>query len=96
MDEGYNILTLSDREAGQDRVAIPALLALSAVHQHLVRLGTRMQCGIIVETAEARETHDFALLIGYGAAAINPYLALDTLREMSASGDLKVSAEDAC
>jgi glutamate synthase (NADPH/NADH) large chain len=96
VDEGYNILTLSDRTTNGDRVAIPALLALSAVHQHLVDLGTRMQCGLIVETAESRETHDFALLIGYGAAAVNPYLALDTLCEMSAEGDIDVSPDEAC
>ncbi len=93
VDEGYNILNLSDRKAGAERVAIPALLALSAVHQHLVRLGTRMQIGLVIETAEAKETHDFALLIGYGAAAINPYLALDSLQEMSRSNDISVEAE---
>ncbi len=96
VDEGYNILILSDRGAGEDSVAIPALLALSAVHQHLLTLGTRMQCGMIVETAESRETHDFALLIGYGAAAVNPYLALDTLSAMSAEGDIEVTPEVAC
>ncbi|MCP4449349.1 MAG: glutamate synthase large subunit [Myxococcales bacterium] len=95
VDEGHNILILSDRAADAERVAIPALLALSAVHQHLVRIGTRMQCGIIVESAEVRETHDFALLIGFGAAAVNPYLALDTLHAMSESGDIAVTPQTA-
>lgn len=96
VDEGYNILILSDRAADSEHVAIPALLALSAVHQHLVRIGTRMQCGIIVESAEVRETHDFALLIGYGAAAVNPYLAFDTLAQLSADGDLDCDTATAC
>jgi glutamate synthase (NADPH) large chain len=80
IDDGHNVLILSDRGVDARRVAIPSLLALSAVQQHLVRLGIRMQVGIVVETAEAREVHDIALLIGYGAAAVNPYLALDTVR----------------
>ena len=81
IDDGHNIIVLSDRGMDARRVAIPSLLALSAVQQHLVREGTRMQAGLVVETGEAREVHDFALLIGYGAAAVNPYLALDTVRE---------------
>src|SRR5205085_12548743 len=90
IDDGHNVLILSDRGVDAKRVAIPALLALSAVQQHLVREGIRMQAGLVVETAEAREVHDFALLIGYGAAAVNPYLALDTVKaigpEMEARG----------
>ncbi len=82
IDDGHNILILSDRGCDVHNVAIPSLLALSAVQQHLVRDGIRMQCGIVVETAEVREVHDVALLVGYGAAAINPYLALDTVRAM--------------
>src|SRR5690606_19589587 len=82
VDEGYNLIILSDRGVSDSRCAIPSLLALSAVHQHLVRLGTRMQCGLMVECADAREVHDFALLIGFGAAAVNPYLALDTVRSL--------------
>jgi glutamate synthase (NADPH/NADH) large chain len=80
IDDGHNVLVLSDRGVSATQVAIPALLALSAVQQHLVREGIRMQAGLVVETAEAREVHDIALLIGYGAAAVNPYLALDTVR----------------
>jgi glutamate synthase (NADPH/NADH) large chain len=79
IDDGHNVLILSDRGVTATQVAIPALLALSAVQQHLVREGIRMQAGLVVETAEAREVHDIALLVGYGAAAVNPYLALDTV-----------------
>jgi glutamate synthase (NADPH) large chain len=84
IDDGHNIVILSDRGVDARHVAIPSLLALSAVQQHLVREGTRMQAGLVVETGEAREVHDFALLIGYGAAAINPYLALDSVRALVA------------
>ena len=84
IDDGHNVLILSDRGVDASRVAIPALLALSAVQQHLVREGIRMQVGLVVETAEAREVHDIALLVGYGAAAVNPYLALDTVTSLGA------------
>jgi glutamate synthase (NADPH) large chain len=80
IDDGHNLLILSDRGVDDRHVAIPALLALSAVQQHLVREGIRMQVGIVVETGEVREVHDLALLIGFGAAAVNPYLALDTVK----------------
>jgi glutamate synthase domain-containing protein 2/glutamate synthase domain-containing protein 1/glutamate synthase domain-containing protein 3 len=83
---GANILILSDREAGPRRIPIPSLLATAAVHHHLIRQGERMRCGIVVETGEAREVAHFALLIGYGAAAINPYLALETIHEMVDDG----------
>jgi len=86
IDDGHNVLIISDRGVDAKRVAIPALLALSAVQQHLVREGIRMQAGLVVETAEAREVHDFCLLIGYGAAAVNPYLALDTVRDLVERG----------
>ncbi len=82
IDDGANVLILSDRGCDATRVAIPSLLALSAVQQHLVREGIRMNVGIVVETAEVREVHDIALLVGYGAAAVNPYLALDTVCAM--------------
>ncbi len=88
IDEGFNVLILSDRGVDTKRVAIPSLLAVSAVHQHLVRIGTRVQTGLLLETGEAREVHDFACLIGFGAAAINPYLALDTVRDLCARGVL--------
>jgi glutamate synthase (NADPH/NADH) large chain len=95
VDAGNNILVLSDRGADSTRAAIPALLALSAVHQRLVRDGIRMYTGLVVETAEAREVHHFACLFGYGASAVNPYLALDTLRAMAEAGELQVDHEKA-
>jgi len=84
IDDGHNVLILSDRGVDARHVAIPSLLALSAVQQYLVAAGTRMQAGLVVETAEAREVHDIALLIGYGAAAVNPYLAIDLVAELVA------------
>jgi glutamate synthase (NADPH/NADH) large chain/glutamate synthase (ferredoxin) len=76
---GANILVLSDRAAGPDRVPIPSLLATAAVHHHLVREGTRLQAGIAVESGEPRSVHSIAVLVGYGAAAVNPYLMLEML-----------------
>lgn len=76
---GKNILIVSDRGVGPAQVAIPALLALSAIHQHLVREGLRTSAGLVVETGTAREVHHFAVLAGYGAEAVHPYLALETL-----------------
>ncbi|RZT95122.1 glutamate synthase-related protein [Rivibacter subsaxonicus] len=76
---GHNILIISDRSMDRGQLAIPALLALSAIHQHLVREGLRTTAGLVVETASAREVHHFATLAGYGAEAIHPYLALETL-----------------
>jgi len=87
--DGLNVLVLSDRGVDAKHAAIPALLAVSAVHQHLVRKGIRMEAGLVVETAEAREVHDFALLIGFGAAAINPYLTMDTVHELVATGEIE-------
>jgi glutamate synthase (NADPH/NADH) large chain len=79
---GCNIIILSDRKAGADRIAIPALLACAAVHHHLIRSGLRTSVGLVVETGEPREVHHFACLAGYGAEAINPYLAFETLIAM--------------
>ena len=84
---GYNIIILSDRQVGPDRIAIPALLATAAVHHHLIRKGLRTAVGLVVESGEPREVHHFACLAGYGAEAINPYLAFDTLTEMHRRGD---------
>ncbi|MGE6782600.1 glutamate synthase large subunit [Ensifer adhaerens] len=84
---GYNIIVLSDRQVGPDRVAIPALLATAAVHHHLIRKGLRTSVGIVLESGEPREVHHFCLLAGYGAEAINPYLAFDTLTDMHKRGD---------
>ena len=81
---GYNIIILSDRQAGPDRIPIPALLATAAVHHHLIRKGLRTAVGLVVETGEAREVHHFCCLAGYGAEAVNPYLAFETLIAMRA------------
>ncbi|MDB5890356.1 MAG: glutamate synthase subunit alpha [Polaromonas sp.] len=87
---GKNILIVSDRAISATQVAIPALLALSAIHQHLVKEGLRTTAGLVVETGSAREVHHFAVLAGYGAEAVHPYLAMDTLAELSRGlpGDL--------
>ncbi|HTR58944.1 MAG TPA: glutamate synthase large subunit [Casimicrobiaceae bacterium] len=79
---GYNILIVSDRNVSGQLMPIPALLATAAVHQHLVRKGLRTSTGLVVETGSAREVHHFALLAGYGAEAIHPYLALETLAQL--------------
>src|SRR5678809_445595 len=81
---GYSIIIISDRLVDRERVAIPALLALSAIHQHLVGKGLRTSTGLVVETGSAREVHHFALLGGYGAEAVHPYLALETVLASSA------------
>ncbi|HEX4467871.1 MAG TPA: glutamate synthase large subunit [Solirubrobacteraceae bacterium] len=88
---GENILILSDRALGPRRAPIPALLALAAVHHHLVVEGTRLRAGIIVESGEPREVHHFATLIGYGASAVNPYLLLETLDELVVEGRIRTS-----
>ncbi len=92
--QGHNILIVSDRHAGRERVAIPALLATSAVHQHLVGRGLRTSTGLVVETGSAREVHHFALLAGYGAEAIHPYLAMETLARHAADSGA-IAAEQA-
>jgi len=94
---GVNILILSDRNTGADRVPVPALLAVSSVHHHLVREGTRLQAGLVIESGEPRDVHQFATLIGYGAAAINPYVMLETLGELVDEGWLPagMTAEEA-
>ena len=83
---GYNIIILSDRQIGSDRIAIPMLLATAAVHHHLIRKGLRTSVGLVVESGEPREVHHFCCLAGYGAEAINPYLAFDTLLDMRKRG----------
>ncbi|MGD0634794.1 MAG: glutamate synthase large subunit [Beijerinckiaceae bacterium] len=92
---GYNIIVLSDRLVGADRIPIPALLATAAVHHHLIRTGLRTSVGLVVETGEAREVHHFALLAGYGAEAINPYLAFETLAHMAETFPDEVDAYEA-
>ncbi|PUB79647.1 MAG: glutamate synthase large subunit [gamma proteobacterium symbiont of Ctena orbiculata] len=80
--EGYNILILSDRRVDADNIAIPSLLATSAVHHHLIRKGLRTESGLVLETGAALEVHHFATLAGYGAEAVNPYLAFDTIQAL--------------
>jgi len=84
--EGVSIVILSDRGVDRERAPIPSLLATAAVHHHLIREGTRTQCGLVIETGEAREAHHFCLLIGYGAGAINPYVAFETLADLQRDG----------
>ena len=88
VNEGYNIIILSDRQFSAGRIAIPALLATAAVHHHLIRQGLRTSVGLVVESGEPREVHHFAVLAGYGAEAINPYLAFDTLARKHAEGKM--------
>ena len=88
VNEHFNIVILSDRETDNDHIAIPALLATSAVHQHLIRKGLRTETGLVIETGSAREVHHFATLAGFGAEAINPYIAFETLYDLQRSGQL--------
>ena len=89
--DGYSVIILSDRNLGTGLVPIPALLAVSSVNQHLIRCGLRTSTGIVIETGEAREVMHFALLLGYGATAVNPYLALETVVYLANSGNLDTS-----
>ena len=92
--QDINILILSDRGVNADRIPVPALLALSAVHHKLIRQGLRMQVGLVVETGEAREVHHFCTLAGYGAEAVNPYLAFETLEQIRQREGMKLSEKD--
>ncbi len=92
---GNNILILSDRAMAAEQIAIPALLSLSAIHQHLVREGLRTTAGLVVETGSAREVHHFAVLAGYGAEAVHPYLAMETLASIHKTLPGDLSAEKA-
>jgi glutamate synthase domain-containing protein 2/glutamate synthase domain-containing protein 3 len=89
---GVNVLVLSDREAGPERVPMPSLLAVSAIHHHLVRAGTRLQAGLVVESGEPRSVQSVAVLIGYGAAAVNPYVMLATVRDLGERDDAEARA----
>ncbi len=86
IEQGYTILVLTDRGVDSEHAPIPALLATAGVHHHLVREGTRTRAGLVIETGEAREVHHMALLLGYGASAVNPYVAFETLDDMIRSG----------
>ena len=95
VNKGYNIIVLSDRWLGADRIPIPSLLATSAVHHHLIRSGLRTSVGLVVETGEAHEVHQFCTLAGFGAEAINPYLAFDTIADLLPELDDDLTAEAA-
>ena len=96
IEAGATFLVLSDRGVDAEHAPIPALLATAGVHHHLVREGTRTRVALIVETGEARECHHMALLLGYGAAAINPYLAFETIGELRAGGEIRdIDADEA-
>jgi glutamate synthase (ferredoxin) len=94
--DGVNIIILSDRKIGPKKAPIPALLAVAGLHHHLVRQGTRTRVSIVLESGEPREVQHFALLLGYGANAINPYLALETVRHLVDRGDVKLDGDTAC
>ena len=94
--EGFNILILSDRSANVDSIAIPALLATASVHHHLVRTGLRTESGLVIETGAAREVHQFATLAGFGAEAINPYLAFETLASIREQSREEINENEAC
>src|SRR6202030_1379888 len=94
IEKRINIIVLSDRSMGPERVAIPALLAVASVHHHLVREGTRLRAGIILESGEPREVHHFATLIAYGASAVNPYVMLETLDELVVEGTLEAPSRN--
>ncbi len=92
---GANILVLSDRATNAERVPMPSVLAVGAVHHHLVRAGTRLQAGLVVESGEPRSVQSVAVLVGYGAAAVNPYVMLATIDELVADGRLELERQEA-
>jgi glutamate synthase (NADPH/NADH) large chain/glutamate synthase (ferredoxin) len=93
--DGVNVLVVSDRNVGPDRVAMPSLLAVGAIHHHLVRAGTRLQAGLVVESGEPRSVQSVAVLVGYGAAAVNPYLMLATIRDLVDDGRIELTHDEA-
>ena len=94
IEDGYSVIVLSDRGVDDTHAPIPSLLATSAVHHHLIREGTRTRAGLVLESGEPREVHHFCLLLGYGAAAINPYVALATVQDLSERGELNGAKPD--
>ena len=94
VDEGYRIIVLSDRKVGRELAPIPALLATSAVHHDLIRKNKRGKIGLVVESGEVREVHHVACLIGFGAGAVNPYLAFETISDLAVNGQLGVSSDE--
>ena len=95
VDDGYSILILSDRGANREFAPIPAALALAGVHHYLIRNHRRTQCGLVVESGEVREVHHFAVLFGYGAGAVNPYMVYEIIEQMIADGEVKVDLDKA-
>jgi glutamate synthase (ferredoxin) len=93
--DGNNILILTDRGINRHQAAIPTLLLMGGLHHHLVKAGTRTRVSIILETGEAREVHHFAVLLGYGADAINPYMVFETLHQMIEDKMLEIEFEKA-
>jgi glutamate synthase (NADPH/NADH) large chain len=93
VEDGFEVLILSDRAIDSDHAPIPSLMATSAVHHHLIRKGLRGQVGLVVEAGDVWEVHHFACLIGFGATAINPYLALSTIRDMRITGKMQSEQE---
>lgn len=94
VEEGTTLLILSDRSVTEHHAAIPALLAVSGLHHHLIRQGTRTKVSILLESAEVREVHHFATLLGYGAEGINPYLAFDSIRDLIDKGEINIDSLD--
>ena len=94
ISDGYTIIVLSDRGVTGGQAPIPSLLATAAVHHHLIREGTRTRVGLVVESGEPREVHHFCLLLGYGASAVNPYLALATVQDLADRGELNGTKPD--
>src|SRR4029077_8080322 len=92
--DGKRILVLSDRDSDAENAPIPSLLLTSAVHHHLIREKTRTHVGLVVETGDAREVHHMALLVGYGAGAVNPYLAFETIEDLIAQGMYELGGTD--
>ncbi len=95
VDKGINFLILSDRKITKDLAPIPSLLATAAVHHHLIRTKKRMQCGLVIETAEAREVNHIALLVGFGASVVNPYGAFAVLEKLASTGKISVDYVEA-
>ena len=94
ISDGFNILILSDKNISKVNAPIPSLLAVSAVHHYLIRQGLRMKTSLVIETGEARELHHFAVLAGYGAEAINPYLVFDTISSLVHEKDYQTSEQN--
>ena len=94
INDGYSIIVLSDRGVTGDQAPIPSLLATAAIHHHLIREGTRTRVGLVMESGEPREVHHFCLLLGYGASAVNPYLALATVQDLADRGELNGTEPD--